>query len=87
MQFVPSSVMYVCMCVYEYMCAASIHPFMYVGEADLVLHYVKCLIEAKINPKDIAVIAPYNLQVMHGHCVCVCVCVCVCPHPRGYSRD
>ena len=36
-----------------------------IGEADLVLHYVKCLVEAKIEPSDIAVIAPYNLQVMH----------------------
>ena len=35
------------------------------GEADLVLHYVKCLVEAKIEPSDIAVITPYNLQVMY----------------------
>ena len=34
-----------------------------VGEADLVLHYVKYLVEAKVDLSDIAVIAPYNLQV------------------------
>ena len=35
-----------------------------VGEADLVFHYVKCLIEANVEPNTIAVIAPYNLQVI-----------------------
>ena len=36
------------------------------GEADLVFHYVKCLIDAKVDPSNIAVIAPYNLQVHTG---------------------
>ena len=41
-----------------------LHSALSAGEADLVLHYVKCLVEAQIEPSAIAVIAPYNLQVM-----------------------
>jgi len=33
------------------------------GEADLVVHHVKNLLEAGVGPSDMAVIAPYNLQV------------------------
>eukprot|EP00731_Ephydatia_muelleri_P006465 Em0003g713a len=33
------------------------------GEADLVLHHVKSLMESGLGAKDIAIIAPYNLQV------------------------
>ena len=33
------------------------------GEADLVLHHVTSLVSSGVNEKDIAVIAPYNLQV------------------------
>ena len=34
------------------------------GEADLVLHHVKSLMESGLGAKDIAIIAPYNLQVL-----------------------
>ena len=33
------------------------------GEADLVLHHLKALLAAGVSASDIAVIAPYNLQV------------------------
>ena len=39
--------------------------FFYVGEADLVIHHLKALLSAGVSPGDIAVIAPYNLQVRH----------------------
>ena len=35
------------------------------GEAHIVELHVKALIEAGLKAKDIAVIAPYNLQVRH----------------------
>lgn len=35
------------------------------GEADIVELHIKALIEAGLKAKDIAVIAPYNLQVSH----------------------
>lgn len=34
------------------------------GEADLVIHHLKALLAAGVAPSDIAVIAPYNLQVL-----------------------
>jgi len=37
--------------------------YCHLGEADLVFYYVKSLIDAKVDPSEIAVIAPYNLQV------------------------
>ena len=37
--------------------------FIVSGEADLVLHHVTSLVSSGVNEKDIAVIAPYNLQV------------------------
>ena len=37
---------------------------MLLGEADLVLHHLKALLEAGVPLRDIAVIAPYNLQVI-----------------------
>lgn len=33
------------------------------GEADLVSHHVTSLVSSGVSGKDIAVIAPYNLQV------------------------
>ena len=33
------------------------------GEADLVVHHIKSLLNAGVLQKDIAVIAPYSLQV------------------------
>ena len=61
-------ILYVCVCVYTihmFTCQYVIYiVLLSVGEADLVLHYVKCLVEAQIEPSAIAVIAPYNLQVM-----------------------
>ncbi len=33
------------------------------GEADLVVHHLKALLLAGLSAKDMAVIAPYNLQV------------------------
>ena len=36
---------------------------MYTGEADLVLHHLKLLLRAGVSLSDMAVIAPYNLQV------------------------
>ena len=41
----------------------SVAPFFVLGEADLVLHHVTSLVSSGVNAKDIAVIAPYNLQV------------------------
>ena len=38
---------------------------MFSGEVDLVELHIKSLTEAGLKPKDIAVIAPYNLQVSH----------------------
>lgn len=35
------------------------------GEVDIVELHIKALIEAGLKAKDIAVIAPYNLQVSH----------------------
>lgn len=35
------------------------------GEVDIVEMHVKALTEAGVKAKDIAVIAPYNLQVSH----------------------
>lgn len=35
------------------------------GEVDIVELHVKALTEAGLKAKDIAVIAPYNLQVSH----------------------
>ena len=37
------------------------------GEADLVLHHIKKLRNGGVQDKDIAVIAPYSLQV----CMCI----------------
>ena len=33
------------------------------GEADIVVHHVKSLLDAGVAASSIAVIAPYNLQV------------------------
>lgn len=33
------------------------------GEADLVFHHLKLLLDAGVSPSDVAIIAPYNLQV------------------------
>ena len=33
------------------------------GEAALVCHHVKCLVEQGVDVEDIAVVTPYNLQV------------------------
>ena len=41
----------------------NVAPFFVLGEADLVLHHVTSLVSSGVNAKDIAVIAPYNLQV------------------------
>jgi len=41
----------------------SMWAYCHLGEADLVFYYVKSLIDAKVDPSEIAVIAPYNLQV------------------------
>lgn len=35
------------------------------GEVDIVELHIKALTEAGVKAKDIAVIAPYNLQVSH----------------------
>lgn len=35
------------------------------GEVDIVDLHIKALTEAGVKAKDIAVIAPYNLQVSH----------------------
>lgn len=35
------------------------------GEVDIVELHIKALTEAGLKAKDIAVIAPYNLQVSH----------------------
>ena len=40
--------------------------FSYTGEASIVVSHVKKLIEGGVKPADIAVIAPYNLQVGRG---------------------
>ena len=37
--------------------------FSYTGEASIVVSHVNKLIEGGVKPADIAVIAPYNLQV------------------------
>ena len=51
--------------VYNYtrVIAGSVTPPTSAGEADLVIHHVKCLAAAGLCLRDIAVIAPYNLQV------------------------
>lgn len=36
------------------------------GEADVVAMHVEALTEAGVKARDIAVIAPYNLQVEHS---------------------
>lgn len=38
-------------------------PLFSAGEVDIVEMHIKALTDAGLNPKDIAVIAPYNLQV------------------------
>ena len=51
---------------------------MFVGEADLVVHHIKKLRNGGVSDKDIAVIAPYSLQVLRVHCVCTTsMCLCV----------
>lgn len=35
------------------------------GEVDIVELHIKALIDSGLKAKDIAVIAPYNLQVSH----------------------
>ena len=40
--------------------------FSYTGEASIVVSHVNKLIEGGVKPADIAVIAPYNLQVGRG---------------------
>lgn len=37
------------------------------GEVDIVELHIKALTEAGVRAKDIAVIAPYNLQVNQSH--------------------
>lgn len=39
------------------------HNCIFTGEADIVAAHVEQLVQAGIPPQDIAVIAPYNLQV------------------------
>ena len=46
------------------MTVVSVTPFLLSsGEADLVLHHVTSLVSSGVSGRDIAVIAPYNLQV------------------------
>lgn len=41
------------------------HIFFFSGEVEIVALHIKALTEAGVNAKDIAVIAPYNLQVSY----------------------
>ena len=41
----------------------------YAGEADLVSHHINKLIDSGLQADDIAVIAPYNLQVRAAHLI------------------
>ena len=57
------------------------------GEADVVLHHLKLLLSNGVCPQDIAIIAPYNLQVLYAFSsICflayICVCLCMCARVR-----
>ena len=61
--------------------------FIFSGEADLVVHHIKKLRNSGVLDKDIAVIAPYSLQVhtyVNSAYMCVSTfmyvrkCVCAC---------
>jgi len=41
---------------------------MFTGEADVVKQHVERLIQTGLKPENIAIIAPYNLQVI-DHCI------------------
>ena len=56
------------------------------GEADVVLHHLKLLLSNGVCPQDIAIIAPYNLQVLYAFsfiCFLAYICVCLCMHVCG----
>ena len=40
--------------------------FANIGEAAVVIHHVKSLIQRGVKPADIAVVTPYNFQVLFG---------------------
>ena len=56
--------------------------FLSPGEADVTVAHVEKLLSSGLAPVDVAVIAPYNLQV----CVCVCVYLCVCGYVCIYGH-
>lgn len=52
-------------------CAVQTSSSLPTGEVDIVELHIKALTEAGLKAKDIAVIAPYNLQVSHRCSLCV----------------
>lgn len=54
-------------------CAAHTSSSLPAGEVDIVELHIKALTEAGLKAKDIAVIAPYNLQVSHRYSLCVVI--------------
>ena len=57
---------------------------MFVGEADLVVHHIKKLRNGGVSDKDIAVIAPYSLQVLDPH---VRMYMYMCALVQGSSKQ
>lgn len=60
---VPRSLLKCCSKSYAWFWSITLLSFSYTGEADIVALHIQALIEAGVKAKDIAVIAPYNLQV------------------------